>query len=604
LKKADIQTIPLLLLSAAALTVIQAPINMHLVAWVALVPFLLAVCSDVPARRLFIWSYVIGTLYWLGNTYWLMNVTAGGWVAMAPYFGVYWLALAFGLRLANYRGVPLWLSVPVFFTGAEALQGWIGTGFPWRYLAHSQYANLRIIQIADIFGAAGVSFLVALVNAAVASVILSIRDIKRGQTPRLQGQPQEKGSDPILRDYRSTFVPIVMMVAAIGLTMVYGNYRVSQSQHTMTVGPMVASVQPNVPQRVKESGKAGEAILADLIKDSEQSLSAHPALIVWPETMVMAYLNPELLACLPRDHEMRREDSEIRDLAARGVYVLAGAPAATPLLRNGQIELGDKFNSAFLYTPEGKQSPLRYDKMHLVPFGEFVPFRHSIPPLYRLLMWFTPYEYEYTLTEGKELTRFQMAVPNGSGERGQIPRLESQPQEKRPDPISAADRTYHFGVLICYEDTTPEVARRLVYGKNGKELDFLVNISNDGWFTRETPSGPVATAELSQHTAICVFRAVENRVSIVRSVNTGISTTIDPVGRILNDPPAGTLPKKTFERQAVSGWYADNVPLDSRSTFFGGHGRWLDFCCGTAFAASIMLPVLTFLRKRRSKSAT
>jgi apolipoprotein N-acyltransferase len=161
------------------------------------------------------------------------------------------------------------------------------------------------------------------------------------------------------------------------------------------------------------------------------------------------------------------------------------------------------------------------------------------------------------------------------------------------------DRTFRFGVLICYEDTTAEVARKLVYGKNGKELDWLVNISNDGWFTRETSSGAVATAELSQHAAICVFRAVENRVSIVRSVNTGISTIVDPAGRIRNDPPAGTLPKNTFDRQAVSGWFADRTIVDSRSSFFGAHGRWLDFCCGIAFAASIILPVLAFLRKKR-----
>jgi apolipoprotein N-acyltransferase len=220
----------------------------------------------------------------------------------------------------------------------------------------------------------------------------------------------------------------------------------------------------------------------------------------------------------------------------------------------------------------GKQSPLRYDKMHLVPFGEFVPFRRSVPPLYRLLMWFTPYEYEYTLTAGENPTRFD---------------------------LQAMDRTLRFGVLICYEDTTPEVARKLVYGSNGKTVDFLVNISNDGWFTRETPTGPVATAELSQHTAICVFRAVENRVSIVRSVNTGISTVIDPSGRICSNPAAGTLPVNTFDRQAVSGWFAQHVPLDSRSSFFGAHGRWLDFCCGIAFAGSIILPILAFLRRKR-----
>jgi apolipoprotein N-acyltransferase len=539
--------------SAILLSVIQAPVNMHLLAWVALVPFICAVASDMPARRLLIWSYVISIVYWLANTSWLMNVTAGGWLAMAPYFALYWPATAFALRLANYRGVPLWLSVPILITGAEALQGWVFTGFPWRFLAHSQYANPRIIQIADIFGAAGVTFLVAFVNGLVAAVVIDVKN-RRSFAPKDLGR-------------------LTAALAVVAAAMAYGNYRIGESSQTISLGPVVAAVQPNVPQRVKESGKAGQAILDDMLKDSEQALSAHPALIVWPETMVMAYLNQDLLSCLPQDHEMRRFNKAIEDFSARGVYVLAGAPAAMPVIRDGSLAPGDKFNSAFLYLPDGKQSPLRYDKMHLVPFGEFVPFRRSIPPLYRLLMRLTPYDYEYTLTPGESLTRF---------------------------PIRAMDRDFHFGVLICYEDTTPEVARNLVYAKDGtKAIDWLVNISNDGWFVRETSKGVVPTAELSQHTAICVFRAVENRVSIVRSVNTGISTMIDPVGRIRNNPQAGTLSPRTFDRQGVSGWFADRITIDSRRSFFGSHGRWLDFCCGIAFTASIILPVLTFLRRKR-----
>jgi apolipoprotein N-acyltransferase len=543
--------------SAVMLTVISAPTNMSLFAWVALVPLILVVCGPAPAKPLLVWSYVIGIIYWLGNMYWLMHVTLPGWLMMAPYFALYWPAIVFSLRLCNYRKVPLWLSVPVIFTGAEAIQGWAFTGMSWRFLAHSQYANPRIIQIADIFGAAGVSFLIALVNALVASAILDMRRQKRFTPAHL--------------------ARLTVALATVAAALAYGNFRISESGNCMSLGPTVAAIQTNVPQSVKESGKAGEAILEDLLRDSERALAAHPSLIVWPETMVTAYLNADLLACVSEDSEIRKYDKAIGSFSSRGVYVLAGAPAATPVIQGDSITTGDKFNSAFLYLPDGKQSPLRYDKMHLVPFGEYVPFRYSIPPLYRLLMWFTPYDYEYSLSRGTSPTRFEM---------------------------QAMDRSFRFGVLICYEDTTPEVARKLVYAKDGtKALDWLVNISNDGWFVRETASGVVPTTELPQHAAVCVFRAVENRVSILRSVNTGISTLIDPAGRIRNNILAGSLPQNTFDRQGVSGWFADRITIDSRRTFFGTHGRWLDFCCGLAFALSIMGPISMLFLQRRRKAA-
>jgi apolipoprotein N-acyltransferase len=543
--------------AAILLTVIQAPLNASLLAWVALVPLILVVCGPATAKPLLVCAYIVGTIYWLANTYWLMHVTFPGWLLMAPYFAIYWPAIVFSLRLSNYRRVPLWVSVPIIFTGAEAIQGWAFTGMSWRFLAHSQYANPRVIQIADIFGAAGVSFLIALVNALIASTIIDIRR-------------------------RKMFVPahlvrLTAALAAVAATLAYGNFRISESGNCMSLGPTVAAVQTNVPQSVKESGEAGEAILEDLLGDSEKSLAAHPSLIVWPETMVTGYLNGDLLSCVSEDSKLRKYDKAIRDFSSRGVYVLAGAPAATPVIQGDSITTGEKFNSAFLYLPDGTQSPVRYDKMHLVPFGEYVPFRYSIPPLYRLLMWFTPYDYEYSLTRGTLPTRFE---------------------------IRAMDRDFRFGVLICYEDTTPEVARKLVYAKDGtKAVDWLVNISNDGWFVRDEAGKVVPTTELSQHAAICVFRAVENRVSILRSVNTGISTLIDPAGRIRNNILAGSLPQNSFDRQGVSGWFADRITTDSRSTFFGTHGRWLDFCCGLAFALSIMGPISMLFLKRRRKAA-
>lgn len=551
-------TTPLLFaVSAIFLSVIQAPVNASLLGWAAVVPFILAAIGQVSTKRLLIYAYLVGVLYWLVNTYWIMGVTAAGWLAMAPYLGLYWPATAFALRFCNNRRVPLWLAAPILFTGAEALQGWVFTGFPWRFLAHSQYSNIRLIQIADIFGAAGVTFLIAMVNGLAADIVIRAR-LAKSFTP-------------------GCLVRLTAVIAVIAAAITYGNHRVNESAGCIKLGPVVAAVQPNVPQRVKESGVAGQAILEEMLAHSSEAAKINPVLIAWPETMVTAYLNPELLGCLPEDHQMRKSDKAIRDFTSRGFYVLAGAPAAMPIVKNDMLEAGEKFNSAFLYLPDGTQSPLRYDKMHLVPFGEFVPFRHSIPWLYRLLMRLTPYDYEYTLTAGTSPTRFE---------------------------IETAEGKYGFGVLICYEDTTPEVARKLTYEKDGgKRLDWLVNISNDGWFVREKEGKVVPTTELSQHTAICVFRAVENRVSILRSVNTGISTLIDPLGRIRNNPLAGSLPGETFERQAVSGWFADRITIDSRKSFFGANGRWLDFCCAVAFCVPIIWSILAAIAGKRQKAA-
>jgi apolipoprotein N-acyltransferase len=215
-----------------------------------------------------------------------------------------------------------------------------------------------------------------------------------------------------------------------------------------------------------------------------------------------------------------------------------------------------RYNTAFLYRPDGTQSPLQYNKIHLVPFGEVVPFKKSAPWLYRILMIFTPYDYDYSLDYGTEYTIF---------------------------PIEVEKRIYKFGVMICYEDTVPKIARTFALDEHGKKrLDWLVNISNDGWFVRYTGGKVYPSAELAQHTAVCVFRAIENRLAVVRSVNTGISCIIDTLGNIKNDFQAGNLPNNAMERQGVAGWFVDTVPIDKRTTFFSKFSQWLSLCCAVA----------------------
>ncbi|MHC4075879.1 MAG: hypothetical protein ACYSRZ_05635, partial [Planctomycetota bacterium] len=143
--------------SALVLTVIGPPFSLWILAWVALVPFILICRPDVKVLPLIITAYLVSAVYWLGNLYWLAPVTTSGWIAFCLYTALLWPGLAFALRYCRIKKLPLFLTVPVLFVGAERLQGLFLGGFFWRFLAHSQYQNITLIQIADIFGAAGVS---------------------------------------------------------------------------------------------------------------------------------------------------------------------------------------------------------------------------------------------------------------------------------------------------------------------------------------------------------------------------------------------------------------------------------------------------------------
>ena len=556
--------------SAVMLTVISAsggPISWAPLAWVSLVPFILACSPAANLRRLALAAYLISLCYWLGNLYWIAPITLPGWVAFCLYMAVLWPILAFALRYCRIKKIPLFLAVPVLFVGAERLQGLFLGGFFWRFLAHSQYANITLIQIADIFGTAGVSFLIAMVNGLVAELITASRERKVFKV--------------------SNFLKTTLVCAALAATILYGRWRINQADEFIEAGPLVASLQSNVPQSVKRAGQASDVIFDELLQNSNASAQAGAELIVWPETMVQATLEPTVLRLLDSSHSYKIFDKALREHSKKTGFVLVGAYGGTPQIRQDlTIHLAQRYNSAFLYKPDGEQAKEKYDKIHLVLFGEALPFRKSFPLLYNLLMKFTPYNYDYSLDYGSEYTVFEMT----SG--------ESQNQ-----------RAYKFSVMICYEDTIPAIARRFAKSEQGtKNIDWLVNISNDGWFVRFTPplegagftNGKVfPSTELPQHAAICVFRAVENRLAVLRSVNTGISCLIDTTGRVKNGFLAGNLPHKAMARMGMAGWFVDRIPIDKRTTFFSKYGQWLDFCCAVCLVLLIIAPPLKrfFFRK-------
>jgi apolipoprotein N-acyltransferase len=535
--------------SAVMLTVIGPPFGIAWLAWVAWVPFVLACYPGARPKPLVLIAYIVSLCYWLGNLYWIAPVTVIGWLAFCLYTAVLWPMLAFGLRYCRLKKIPLVLAVPVLIVGAERLQGLFLGGFLWRHLSHSQYTNITLIQIADIFGAAGVSFLIAMVNGLVAELIIAA---------------WQKNVFKI-----SNLLKIALVCVLLTSAVVYGRWRVSQSEGAVKAGPLVGSLQSNVPQSVKGTFQQSDIMFAELMEKSKAAAAAGAELVIWPETMVQATIEPAVLRLLDASHSYRVFDRVLSEHAKDTAFILVGAYGGSPEIKEDMtIHLPFRYNSAFLYRPDGQKYPGRYDKIHLVPFGEFIPFKKRLPVLFNLLMKFTPYDYDYSLDAGSEYTVFDMT--SGREQQG---------------------RTYRFSVMICYEDTVPAIARRFTLDDAGrKRLDWLVNISNDGWFVRFKNGKVFASTELVQHMAVCVFRAVENRLSVVRSVNTGISCLIDSVGRVRDGFAAGDLPHQASRRQGVAGWFVDRVPIDERTTFFSGYGQWLDFCCAIGFVLAIIVP--------------
>jgi apolipoprotein N-acyltransferase len=293
-------------------------------------------------------------------------------------------------------------------------------------------------------------------------------------------------------------------------------------------------------------------------------------LIVWPETSWPYEWQEEEEGDGPA---ARRSREMAKDMAARWhSNLLLGMNAATIRADGPQKR---RHNSAILIDRHGEVSG-RYDKIHRVPFGEYVPFRESLPWMNR----FAPYDFDYSIWPGEQHTRMPLLDPR-------------------------TGRGFTFGVLICYEDTDAEVARPYGGGDGAAATDFLLNISNDGWFD--------GTSEHDQHLALCRFRAVECRRAVARSVNMGISAVIDSNGRVLQprelprpdpgvDPdfhiwsvpmqrenPAELPVSQWHNYKKVAGVLLTTVPIDSRRSEYARLGDWLPWSCWIVLAGVFVL---------------
>ncbi|HRX85162.1 MAG TPA: apolipoprotein N-acyltransferase [Phycisphaerae bacterium] len=556
------------MLGAAALTVglavlSFAPFDAWPLAFVALVPWLIVVCSAQSARRMYVVSYLLGVAFFCTSVYWLFLVTGLGAGVLFAIFGVHFPLMACPLRhLVRRRGWRLVWVFPLVWVGSEAVRSLFLLQFPWNLLGHTQHNVLAMIQVSDLVGAYGVSFVVAAVNGALADLLLN-----------RWGWPKAPRADFTAPGPRASLIAAGVLLAA---NLVYGAVQLRATRGAMRDGPKIAVLQGNYPNYVDVADHPELPTQVDRANRYFELLDAaeedKPDLFLLPETPWYMYLNHEYLASGPGERWSQQCYDAFRERAmAYDAYIVTGSMSVdeTPLdLRANER----RYNSAFVFPPDGS-TPARYDKIHLVMIGEYVPFRYG--PLRFIYLWinrigpFYSEDSEYSLSAGTTFTTFEMTAADG--------------------------KKYGFATPICYENVMPYIARRFVLDATGhKRCDFLLNMSNDGWFLHST--------ELPQHLAISVFRAVENRVGMARAVNTGISCFIDPDGRIHDEV--------TVNGRAVGpnvdGFRVAHVQVDPQVTVYSRFGDWFAIGCAVTwgvFYLDYTLARSTRRRRRREAQA-
>ena len=433
--------------------------------WLALMPLLFAI-KDMPPRPAFRLGFITGLIHFMTLLYWLVPVmrTYG---YLPAYLSIAVLCLfaavlavfmaLFSAALAAFGKTPArcLLMIPICWVALEYLRSFIFSGFPWELLGYSQVNRLQLIQISDIFGVYGLSGLIALTNG-TALIWLLYFTKRRWQENNISN--------------RLAMGSIIALVAAFALTLLYGHWRLDTINHRIAASPKarVAVIQGNIDQAIKWN----PAFQIDTVKKynrlSASIIDQHPDLIVWPEAATPFYFL----------YDIKPSELVFEGIHQTATDYLIGSPS---FVRNNAAD--QYFNSAYLISPQTK-SMGKYDKTHLVPYGEYVPFKKWLPFL------------------GKIVAQV------GDFDAGKVGN-------------TLPWRDQQLGVQICYEIIFPALSRAMA--RNNASL--LINITNDAWFGKT--SGPF------QHFSMTIFRAIENRRSLARAANTGISGFVDPAGRVL-----------------------------------------------------------------------
>ena len=492
--------------------------GLYLLSWIAFAPLIVALLRARPAGELeieqsvrlqaatpgqaFLLAYVSGTVWYGGTCYWIYDTMRqyGGLSSAAALLALFLFCLYLGLyhglfglllsviagRKQDHRRVLV--ATPFLWVAMELARTRI-TGFPWNLLGTAQVDNAPLCRIAAWTGVYGLSFEIMLVNVTVASAFLV---------------PRKKRA--------------ALLVAALAAAAVLQAGRLVEAP-LATADRAALLVQQNIPVSTDWTRDYFERTLRELSELTVKSAVLNPStvlpgktlatkidLIVWPESPAPFYTNDPLFR------------SALSEMARQtGLWTVSGSIGIEPALHSGGRGSA-VFNSAALVSPQGEWTA-RYDKVHLVPFGEYLPF----PSLFAFAGGLT-----------KEVGEFQ---------RGQS-----------HAPLDAGGTK--LGLFICYESVFPDEVRQSA----AEGAEVFVNISNDGWYG---DSGAYA-----QHLNQTRMRAIENNRWLLSATDTGVTASIDPWGRI-----AAQIPRK--QRAVLVAPYA----LTSVTTFYTGHGDWFAFAC-------------------------
>jgi len=486
-------------ISGLLLVLVFPPFGLDWLAWVALVPLMLAVaCRDgLTALKA---GFICGFISFSGVMMpWIMNVlTVYGhvWYPLAVFLMLLlmaYLALYFALYgwvVSVFGPTPEAVMVsPPLFVLLEYVRSYFLSGLPWALIAHSQAEQPAVIQLSAYAGTAGVTFLVVLVNASIAFLILK-------------------------RERWKKVIAVPLFAVLLAAANVFWGWHHIRSVEDMGGTDFTADVvQGNIDQGRKWDAAFTEQAISTYYGLTLAEARGKPDLVVWPETAVPFFF----------DRNMAQRDRLLNFSKEIAAPILFGGMGVERSPETGKTEF---FNRAYVIGPAGVKG--HYDKMHLVPFGEYVPF-------HRLLFF---------------VDRITDAV-EGDIQAGN----STKPLMVDSIPV---------GIQICYEIKFPGLTRRFV--QNGARL--MVNITNDAWFGRSGAS--------AQHMASLPFRAVENRVPIIRAANTGISGFVAATGKIIVKTPL--FKKTSLSRKLTIPPYA--------GTFYTRFGDVFTFLCALALVAA------------------
>lgn len=512
------EKVVLAVISGIALTLSFPKAGISWAAWVALT-FLFFAIRNVNVRNSIVLGLVTGMVHFATMVYWLIGtmhiygylplwLSVIIFVPLVFYLALYVAAFAGLVTVLCSSSILLLILAPTLWVCLEYVRTYLLTGFPWGLIGYSQYEQLHLIQIADIFGVYGVSFVIVMVNAVIFCALLCLS--KKAWRNREM-------------DSRSVLAAFLGVGVVLSLIFLYGSMRLKSTARMMAGAEKlnIAVVQGNIEQAVKWDLAFRTETIEKYIRLSEQANKIRPDLIVWPETATPFYFK----------YNIEWTKMVLQAVRSMKTNFIIGSPT---------VELTDDakfyYNSAYLVTPDGDIAD-RNDKVHLVPFGEYVPFKKWLPFVNNIVAQIGDFK---------------------TGERGNTLRWAPA----------------NIGMLICYEIIFPELAAGMVANGAG----VLVNITNDAWFGK--------TSAPYQHFSKAVFRAVENRRSLVRAANTGISGFIDPTGRVISRSGLFTEAAMTSEIAVIK----DHL------SFYTRHGNLGVLCCFLVLGASIIVKKLRPLR--------